>query len=128
VSRFAAGLKLRALSLHTKLMLAVTMLVALVVAGAAYLQIERERSRGLAELEARASALAALLSRSLAQPLWNVDVKAIDQQLGALSDNAEIAEIAWVWRSAARSWRPTAGACGPLRTSRTGPCFSSPCR
>ena len=93
MSLLPAGLKLHSFSLHTKLILALTLLVALVVAGSAYLQIERERSRGLFELEARASALAGLLSRSLAQPLWNVDFKAIEHQLAALSDNAEIDEL-----------------------------------
>ncbi len=93
MSLFPAGLKLHSLSLHTKLILALTVLVAVVVAGSAYLQIERERSRGLSELEARASALADLLSRSLAQPLWNVDLRTIDHQLAALSDNAEVDEF-----------------------------------
>jgi hypothetical protein len=86
-------LKLHAVSLHTKLMLALTMLVAAAVAGSAYFEIERERGRRLLELEGRATEFAELLSRSLAQPLWNVDFKAIDHQLAALSDNAEVVEF-----------------------------------
>ncbi|WP_150117835.1 PAS domain S-box protein [Microvirga vignae] len=86
-------MKLHAVSLHTKLMLALTMLVAAVVAGSAYFEIERERGRRLLELEARATEFADLLSRSLAHPLWNVDFRAIDHQLAALSDNAEVVEF-----------------------------------
>jgi PAS domain S-box-containing protein len=74
-------------------MAALTILVALVVAGSAYVVIESERARRLVELENRATQFASLLGRSLAQPLWNVDVRAIDLQLSALFDSDEVAEL-----------------------------------
>ena len=83
----------RTASLHTKLMLALSLLVALVAVGSAYALIELEAHRRFAELEQRASRLADLLSQSLAPPLWNADRKAIDGQLAALATNPEWAEI-----------------------------------
>jgi len=80
-------------SLHTKLMVALTVLVTLMTGGSAYFLIEREGDRRLLELEERATRVADLLSRSLAQPLWNVDVKAIDSQLAALAPNVEVAQF-----------------------------------
>ncbi|HEY9063972.1 MAG TPA: HAMP domain-containing protein, partial [Burkholderiaceae bacterium] len=83
----------RATSLHTKLVLALAVLVALVAAGSAYGLIEHERERRFAELEGRASRIADLFSRSVAYPLWNVDRAAIDEQLAALAPNPEVAEF-----------------------------------
>src|SRR3954471_459755 len=83
----------RAASLHTKLMVALTVLVTLMTGGSAYFLIEREGDRRLSELEERATQVADLLSRSLAQPLWNVDIKAIDSQLTALAPNVEVAQF-----------------------------------
>ncbi len=80
-----------ATSLHVKLVLALAVLVALVAAGGAYLVLENERERRMQELEARASRMADLLSRSVAYPLWNVDRQAIDGQLAALAPNPEVA-------------------------------------
>lgn len=83
----------RSLSLHTKLMLALVVLVALVAGTFAYSLVEHERERRLVELEERATRIADLFSRSLAQPLWNVDRDAIDSQLAALAPNPEVAEF-----------------------------------
>jgi PAS domain S-box-containing protein len=83
----------RATSLHTKLVLALATLVALVAAGAAYVLIERERERRVLELEGRATRIADLFSRSVAYPLWNVDRAAIDGQLAALAPNPEVAQF-----------------------------------
>ncbi|RDJ99082.1 sensor histidine kinase [Paraburkholderia lacunae] len=83
----------RSLSLHTKLMLALVVLVALVVGTSSYSLVEHERERRLVELEERATRIADLYSRSLAQPLWNVDRGAIDSQLAALAPNPEVAEF-----------------------------------
>jgi len=83
----------QATSLHTKLVLALAILVALVAAGSAYGLIERERERRLQELEGRAGRIADLFSRSVAYPLWNVDRTAIDGQLAALAPNPEVAEF-----------------------------------
>ena len=74
-------------------MLAITVLVALVLGGLAYVQIERVRASMLNELEQRATLFATFLSHSLAQPLWNGDTRAIDLQLAAPFDNNEITEI-----------------------------------
>jgi len=67
-----AASTLRSASLHTKLTLALAVLVTLVAGGSAYFLIDRERDRRLVELEQRATRIADLLSRSLALPLWNV--------------------------------------------------------
>ena len=83
----------RATSLHTKLVLALATLVALVAAGSAYVLIERERERRFLELEGRATRIADLFSRSVAYPLWNVDRAAIDGQLAALAPNPEVAQF-----------------------------------
>jgi len=83
----------QATSLHTKLVLALAILVALVAAGAAYVLIERERERRFLELEGRAARIADLFSRSTAYPLWNVDRAAIDGQLAALASNPEVAQF-----------------------------------
>ena len=83
----------QATSLHTKLVLALAILVALVAAGAAYVLIERERERRFLELEGRAVRIADLFSRSVAYPLWNVDRAAIDSQLAALAPNPEVAQF-----------------------------------
>jgi len=78
-------------SLHVKLVLALAVLVALVASGGAYLAFEHERERRMQELQARATRIAELLSRSVAYPLWNVDRAAIDGQLAALAPNPEVA-------------------------------------
>ncbi|KQW00437.1 response regulator [Rhizobacter sp. Root1221] len=79
--------------LHTKLVLALAILVALVAAGSAYLLIERERERRFMELDGRAARIADLFGGSLAYPLWNVDRAAIDSQLAALAPNPEVAQF-----------------------------------
>jgi signal transduction histidine kinase/ActR/RegA family two-component response regulator len=79
--------------LHTKLMLAMALLGALLAASSAYLLIERERERRMLELEGRATRIADLFSQSLAQPLWNVDRPSIDRQLAALAPNPEVAQF-----------------------------------
>ena len=86
-------LALRSLSLHTKLMLALVIIVALVAAISAYVVVEHSRERRLVELDERATRIADLFSRSLAQPLWNVDRGAIDSQLAALAPNPEVAQF-----------------------------------
>ena len=83
----------QATRLHTKLVLALALLVALVVATGSYLLVEGERERRLLELEGRATRIADLFSRSLAYPLWNVDRAAIVSQLAALSPNPEVAQF-----------------------------------
>ena len=83
----------QATHLHTKLVLALALLVALVVAAGSYVLIEGERERRLLELEGRATRIADLFSRSLAYPLWNVDRAAIVSQLAALSPNPEVAQF-----------------------------------
>ncbi|WP_219851702.1 response regulator [Methylibium rhizosphaerae] len=80
-----------AAGLQTKLMLVIGLLVALFAAGIAFVFVERERDRRLQELEARATHVSALLSESLALPLWNVDRDSVARQLAALSPNSEVA-------------------------------------
>jgi signal transduction histidine kinase/CheY-like chemotaxis protein len=83
----------QATSLHTKLMLALAILVALVALASAYVLIERERERRFLELEGRAARVAELFSRSVAYPLWNLDRASIDSQLAALAPNPEVAQF-----------------------------------
>jgi len=79
--------------LHTKLMLALAVLVALVAVVSAYVLIDRERERRVLELEGRAARIADLFSRSIAYPLWNMDRAAIDGQLATLAPNPEVAQF-----------------------------------
>jgi len=80
-------------SLHTKLMLALAVVVALVAFVSAYVLIERERENRVFELESRTARIADLFSRSLAYPLWNFDRAAIDSQLATLAPNPEVAQF-----------------------------------
>ena len=91
--RLPPRLTLRSLSLHTKLMFALVVLVAVVAGTSAYFLIGQSRERRLVELEERATRIADLFSHSLAQPLWNVDRGAIDSQLAALAPNPEVAQF-----------------------------------
>jgi PAS domain S-box-containing protein len=83
----------RSASLHTKLMLAIGLLVALVAGGAGWVLIDHERERRMVELENRATRIVDLYSQSLAQSLWNVDRASIDRQLAAQSPNPELAQL-----------------------------------
>ena len=102
--------------LHPKLILALTVLVVLMVAFCAYFVIERERERTERQLNERATQLADLLVASLAQPLWNVDRRAIDRQLGILARYPEVAELSLV----ADEYGPVATAAGPLAKAPGG--------
>jgi len=86
-------LRLRATSLHTKLMSTLAILVTLVALVSSYVLVERERERRFLELEGRAARIAELYSRSLAYPLWNLDRAAIESQLAALTPNPEVAQV-----------------------------------
>ncbi len=79
--------------IHTRLTLALVVLVTLVVFSSARVLIEQARERGDRELEERATRVADLLSRSLSEPMWNVDSSAIDSQLAALSRCPEIVQM-----------------------------------
>ena len=89
---FSPRQALYSLGLHAKLMLALAVLVAIVAGSSAYIVAKHERDRRENALEQRASRVADLLSHSLAQPLWNVDRAAIDEQLHALAPNPELVE------------------------------------
>src|SRR5438105_1732941 len=80
----------RAVGLHAKLMLALALVVVLLASASTYVLVERERERRLTELEGRATRIAELFSRSLAQPLSNLDRAAIGNQLAALAPNPEV--------------------------------------
>jgi PAS domain S-box-containing protein len=84
---------LRNLGLHTKLMLALALLVAVVAVGSAYVVIEYERDLRLLELETRAVRIADVLSRALAQPLWELDRRTIESQLAARFPDPEVVEV-----------------------------------
>ncbi|QCP53391.1 HAMP domain-containing protein [Trinickia violacea] len=79
--------------LHTKLMLSLLVLITVVAGTSTYRLMNHERERRMNVLEERATRIADLLSRSLAQPLWNVDRAAIDEQLAALAPNPEVVQF-----------------------------------
>jgi PAS domain S-box-containing protein len=74
-------------------MLALVVLVAIVAGTSAYALVAHERQHRLVELEERATRIADLFSRSLAEPLWNIDLRAIDGQLAALAPSPEVARF-----------------------------------
>ncbi|MFL9869632.1 PAS domain S-box protein [Paraburkholderia fungorum] len=74
-------------------MVALVVLVAIVAGTSAYGLVAHERQHRFAELDERATRIADLLSRSLAQPLWNIDLGAINGQLAALAPNPEVAQF-----------------------------------
>ena len=86
-------LRLPTASLPTKLMVALSVLVTVVIGGSATFLVERERGERLRRLEERATRITDLLEQSLAQHLWNADRKAIQRQLDALAPNREVAEV-----------------------------------
>src|SRR5687768_10258019 len=81
---------IRAASLHTKLMLALAVVVCAMAVVSVALLTERERGRRMQELDARAERIADLFSRSLAPTLWTVDWGSIKGQLEALAPNPEV--------------------------------------
>ncbi len=82
-----------ATSLHTKLMLTLTILVTLAVVCVAYVLLERERETRFMELEGRADRMTDLASHSVAYSVWNVDFEAIDKQLASLASDPEVAQF-----------------------------------
>jgi PAS domain S-box-containing protein len=86
-------MSLRNAGLHTKLMLALALLVALVAGGSAHFVIEYEREGRLLELDNRAARIAEVFSRSLAQPLRDLDRRAIDGQISARFPDPEVVEV-----------------------------------
>lgn len=91
--RVRAKFSLRSLNLHTKLMLSLVVLVAAVAGTSASMLVEHERNSRLLALGDRATRIADLFSQSLVLPLWNVDLRAIENQLAALAPNPEVAEF-----------------------------------
>ncbi len=81
---------LRAASLHTKLMLALALVVSAIAAISVAVLTDRERERRLQELDGRADRIAELFSRSLAAPLWALDWDLPKEQLKALAPNPEV--------------------------------------
>jgi signal transduction histidine kinase/DNA-binding NarL/FixJ family response regulator len=80
-------------SLHAKLMLALSALVAVLAGGLTYFLIGYEEDRRLSQLEQRATRITDLLSHSLAYPLWHVDQQEVVSQLTALASNPELFEF-----------------------------------
>ena len=84
---------LRNAGLHTKLMLALALLVTVLAGGSAHFVIEHERDRRLAELDTRAARIADVFSRALAEPVRAGDRAAIDGQISARLPDSEVVEI-----------------------------------
>jgi PAS domain S-box-containing protein len=81
---------IRTASLHTKLMLALGVVVVVMAGASVTVLTDQERERRLRELDARADRVADLFSRSLASTLWAVDWPAVQGQLDALAPNPEV--------------------------------------
>jgi len=81
-------------SLQRKLMLALMAIVTVVIgAGGIYLLSSQQQSAS-AGLEARAVYMASMLSKTLAGPLWNMDLKSIQDQLDMAMSDPEIYSVA----------------------------------
>ncbi len=117
-------MKLGHVGLHTKLMLALALLVAVVAGGSAHFVVEHERERRLHELERRTERIAEVVSRALAQPLWDMDRKAIDTQLAARFPDSEVVEVS-VTSIDRGPMSIVAGARGPDPTGERRRSFSS---
>jgi PAS domain S-box-containing protein len=84
---------LRNAGLHTKLMLALALLVTLLAGGSAHFVIEHERDRRLAELDTRAARIADVFSRALVEPVRAGDRAAIEGQISARLPDSEVMEV-----------------------------------
>src|SRR5206468_131171 len=84
------AMTIRTASLHTKLMLALGVVVVAMAGVSVTVLTDQERERRLRELDARADRVADLFSRSLASTLWTVDWGAVQGQLDALAPNPEV--------------------------------------
>ena len=71
----------RGLTLHTKLMAALSVAVGIVAALAMLVLMDIERDRRTRELDGRADRICELFSHSVSQALWNVDRDSILRQL-----------------------------------------------
>ena len=80
----------RTASLHTRLMLALGVVVVAMAGISVTVLTDQERERRLRELDGRADRIADLFSRSLAPTLWTVDLGAVQGQLDALAPNPEV--------------------------------------
>ena len=91
--RLSPRLALPSPSLHTKLMLALVILVAIVAGTSAYALVAHERQRRLTALEERATRIADLFSQSLAQPLWNIELGAINEGFALLASGEALRTV-----------------------------------
>ncbi len=81
-------------SLQRKLMLALMAIATVVIGvGGIYLLGSQQQSAS-AGLEARAVYMAGMLSKTLAGPLWNIDLKSIQDQLDMVMSDPEIYSVA----------------------------------
>jgi PAS domain S-box-containing protein len=80
-------------SLQRKLMLALMALVTVVIGTAGIYLLSTQQKAALAGLEARATHMTNLLSKSLAGPLWNIDMKSIQDQLEMVMMDPDIYSV-----------------------------------
>ena len=74
-------------SLAAKLMLALTLLAALIMGVMGSYWLQRQKQIASTELEIRAERMADLLGKTLSGPVWNIDLKTIREQLkSAMTD------------------------------------------
>lgn len=81
-------------SLQRKLMLAITVLVTVVMGVVGIYWVNSQRQNASAELAARATQMAGLLGKTLAGPLWDIELRAIQEQLDAVMADPEVFSVA----------------------------------
>ncbi|HUL01322.1 MAG TPA: ATP-binding protein [Nitrospirota bacterium] len=81
-------------SLAKKLMLALMILVTFVMSIVGFYWVNSEERSASTELETRATQMANLLGKTLAGPLWNIDMKSIQGQLESIMADPEVFSVA----------------------------------
>jgi PAS domain S-box-containing protein len=81
-------------SLQRKLMLALIAIASVVIGVGGMFLLSSQQQSAAAGLEARAAYMTGMLSKSLAGPLWNIDLKSIQDQLDMVMSDPEIHSVA----------------------------------
>jgi GAF domain-containing protein/HAMP domain-containing protein len=80
-------------SLQRKLMLAMSMVVTLAMIAFGFYLVNAQRQTKTAELEGRATRTINLLTQTITQPLWNVDILNMQAQVNAVMADREVNEV-----------------------------------
>jgi hypothetical protein len=82
-----------ATSLTAKLMVVLVILVTLFIGTGMIYWFNNQRQHALADLQSQASQMVGLLSKTCALPLWNIDLKSINEQLKAVMAEPQVFSI-----------------------------------